>query len=98
MPTASVRKFAISPTPGEVLDFTEDLSWFDSTFAELGFGKTSTYVFRHQDRECMIKAELVRGPDGFICWLYVQAMDEHAYRAKEIAEALGAHLVEKTRA
>lgn len=85
----------MSPTPGEVLDFTEDLAWFDAAFAELGFSKSSTYVFRHQDRECMIKVELVRGPDGFICWLYVQAMDEHSYRAKEIAETLGAHLVEK---
>jgi hypothetical protein len=94
MGTVTVRKFALSPTAGEVLDFTEEAEYFDETLTELGFAKSGTYTYRYQDDECMMKTELSRSKDGFFVWVYVQAMDEHAWRAREVADNLGAHLVE----
>ena len=96
MATVTVRKFALSPTAGEVLDFTEEVDYFDDTFGDLGFTKVGTYTYRYQDEECMMKAELVRSKDGYFVWLYVQAMDEHAWRAHEIADTLSAHLVDNS--
>ncbi len=95
MATLSVRKFALSPTSGEVLDFTEDISYFDEHFLELGFEKTSTYTWRFADNECVIKGELARTKDGYNLWVYVQAHDEHRWRLTEIADAFGAHIVER---
>ncbi len=97
MATVTVRKFALSPAADEVLDFTEEVDYFDSSFADLGFAKVGTYTYRYQDSECMMKAELSRSKDGYFVWIYVQAMDEHAWRANEIADTLGAHLVENAR-
>jgi hypothetical protein len=96
MATTSVRKFALSPTSGEVLDFTEDIAYFDEHFAELGFEKTTTYTWRFADNECVLKTELQRSKDGFYLWAYVQALDEHRWRLVEVADAFGAHIVEKT--
>ncbi len=45
----------------------------------------------------MMKAELSRSKDGYFVWIYVQAMDEHAWRASEVADNLGAHLVDNSR-
>ena len=96
MATVTVRKFALSPTAGEVLDFTEEVDYFDGTFGDLRFAKVGTYTYRYQDDECMMKAELARSKDGYYVWLYVQAMDEHAWRAHEIADTLSAHLVDNS--
>lgn len=97
MATASVRKFALSPDPDDVIDFSEDLDYFARTFDELGFERTGTYTWRFRDRECMLKGELTQSKDGFYVLLYVQAMDEHAFRVKEVAEAFGAYVVEGAR-
>lgn len=97
MATVTVRKFALSPAAGEVLDFTEEIEYFDGTLTDLGFAKSGTYTYRYQDGECMMKAELSRSKDGYFVWIYVQAMDEHAWRASEVADNLGAHLVDNSR-
>lgn len=97
MATVTVRKFALSPDPDEVVDFTEGIDYFASALEDLGFKKTGTYVFRFSDNECMLKAELTPSKDGYYLWLYVQALDEHSYRLKEVAEAFGAHLVDNAR-
>ncbi len=94
MATISVRKYAISLDPSEIVDFTHDLEHFSSVFAELGFEPTGTYTFRYKDPECMMKTELSRSKDGYYLYAYVQAMDEHEYRLQEIAEAFDAHVVE----
>ena len=97
MATVTVRKFALSPTDGEVLDFTEEAGYFDSNFSDLGFAKSGTYTYRYQDGECMMKAELTRSKDGYFLWVYVQAMDEHAYRVREVADTLGAHIIDNSK-
>ena len=97
MATVTVRKFALSPDPDEPLDFTEPIDFFSGHFEALGFEVSGTYTFRYSDSECMIKAELQRSKDGFFVWLYVQAMDEHAWRVQELTEAFNAHLVDSTR-
>jgi len=93
MATTKVRKFGVSPTEGEVLDFTEEIGYFDETFGGMGFEKAGTYTWRYRDEECVLKIDLTRSKDGFHCWLTVQAMDEHEHRALEIASTLHAHLV-----
>lgn len=98
MATVTVRKFALSPTHGEVLDFTEEVDYFDATFGDLGFAKVGTYTYRYQDGECMMKAELSRSKDGYFVWVYVQAMDEHAWRVREVADTLSAHIVDNNTA
>lgn len=97
MATVTVRKFALSPTQGEVLDFTEEIDYFDCTLLDLGFAKSGTYTYRYADGECMMKAELTRSKDGYFLWMYVQAMDEHAWRVREVAENLSAHIVDNTK-
>ena len=97
MATASVRRFAISIDPDEVVDFAEKLDFFNDTFAGLGFEKTGLYTFRYTDRECMIKGELQSSKDGYYLWMFVQAEDEHEYRLREVAEAFGACVVDRVK-
>jgi len=97
MATITVRRFAISLEPHEVVDFSSDLGSFAEVFLELGFEQVSTYTFRYADAECMIKTELKRSQDGYYLFAFVQAMDEHAYRLREVAEAFDAHVVEGAR-
>jgi hypothetical protein len=97
MATVSVRKFAISLDPVEVVDFTQPLDHFERVFADLGFERVGTYTWRHADGECMIKSELQRSKDGFFVWVMVQAMDEHVWRLQEIADAFDANVVEPVR-
>jgi len=98
MATITVRRFAISLDPNEVVDFTQDLDYFAEVFHDLGFESVSTYTFRYADGECMIKTELSRSKDGYYLFAFVQAMDEHEYRLREIAQAFDAHVVEGARA
>jgi hypothetical protein len=93
MGTLAVHKLGISLDPKELIDFSENLEYFGDHFSELGFEQSGTYTFRYSDDECMMKAELQRSPDGYYLWLYVQAIDEHVYRAKEIADSFGAYVV-----
>ena len=97
MATVSVRKFAISVDPDEVVDFAEKLDFFNSVFSDLGFEKTGHYTFRYSDAECMIKGELQNSRDGYYLWMYVQAEDEHEYRLKEIADAFEANVVDRAK-
>ncbi len=94
MATATVRKFALSLDPQEIVDFTDDLEHFAGVFTELGFDRTGTYTWRFSDPECMLKGELARSKDGYYLFLYVQAQDEHQYRLLEIAEAFEANLLD----
>jgi hypothetical protein len=41
-----------------------------------------------------MKAELQRSKDGYYLWAYVQAVDEHQWRVKEIADAFDAYVVD----
>jgi hypothetical protein len=93
MATTKVRKFGVSPTAGEVLDFTEDIGYFDQILGDLGFEKSGSYTWRWRDEESVLKIDLTRSKDGYHCWLTVQAMDEHEHRATEVAQVLHAHLV-----
>jgi hypothetical protein len=97
MATLTVRKFSISPDAGEPLDFTESVDYFVDIFRDLGFERSGTYTFRYSDLECMMKAELTPSKEGYFLWMYVQALDEHAYRLRQIVEAFGANLVEAAR-
>jgi len=97
MGTITVRKFAISLDPKEIVDFTHDLEYFTTILSELGFETTGTYTFRYKDQECMMKTELQRSKDGYYLWAYVQAQDEHEYRLQEIADAFDAHVVDGSR-
>ena len=97
MATVSVRKFAISVDPDEVVDFAEKLAWFAGIFKELGFEQIGHYTFRYSDEECMIKAELQQSKDGYYLWAYVQAQDEHSYRLQEMAEAFTASIIDRSR-
>lgn len=97
MATVTVRKFAISPDPAEALDFTESVDYFVGIFTGLGFEQSGTYTFRYSDGECMMKGELTPSKDGYYLWMYVQALDEHAYRLGEVAAAFGAHVVDNAR-
>jgi hypothetical protein len=45
----------------------------------------------------MMKAELQRSKDGYYIWIYVQAVDEHDYRVREIAHAFSAYIVDGSR-
>lgn len=93
MSTLSVRKFAISLDPQHVVDFSQSLDYFAGVFQDLGFTPSGTYSFRYSDHECMVKIELQRSPDGYYLWAYVQAIDEHEYRIRECADAIGAYVV-----
>jgi hypothetical protein len=93
MATLAVHKFGISLDPKELIDFSENLDFFTEAFTDLGFEQSGTYTFRYSDDECMMKAELQRSPDGYYLWVYVQAVDEHAHRAKEVAETFGGFVV-----
>ncbi len=97
MATATVRKFALSVDPDEIVDFTDDLDHFTKEFSQLGFAQTGTYTFRYSDDECMIKAELSRSKEGYYVYCYCQAMDEHHYRLAEVADHFDAHLVDGAR-
>ena len=77
MATIPVRKFAISVDPEEVVDFEEELSYFEEVFSEIGFEQVGTYKFRYADRECTITGELRSSRDGYELWMLVQAPDEH---------------------
>lgn len=92
MPT--VRKFVISIDPTEAIDFQEPLGWFTNRLVPLGFKQGQTYGYRYFDAECLMKVELVDSQDGYFVYLYVQAADEHAFRAASVAEAFDAHAVE----
>jgi hypothetical protein len=98
MTTASVRKFAISVDPDEIVDFAEKLDYFEDILKDLGFEQSGNYAFRYNDQECMIKAELLPSSDGYYLWMYVQAADEHAYRLQEIAAAFEANVVDRSKA
>ncbi len=93
MATLAVHKFGISLDPQELVDFSEKIEYFSNAFLDLGFEQSGTYTFRYSDDECMMKAELQRSVDGYFLWVYVQAMDEHKHRAKEIADTFGAYVV-----
>jgi hypothetical protein len=97
MATVSVRRFAISIDPDEIVDFAEKLDFFKVTLLGIGFEPTGLYTFRYTDHECMIKAELQSSKDGYYLWAFVQAMDEHEYRLKEVAEAFGASVVDRVK-
>ena len=97
MGTLTVRKFGVSLDPKEMVDFGEKMEFFTDRFSDLGFEQNGTYTFRYSDDECMMKAELERSADGYYLWVYVQAADEHQFRAKEIADAFGAVVVEGKR-
>ena len=92
MPT--VRKFAISLDPVEAVDFAEPMHWFAKRLRSLGFEPGTLYTYRYADAECMMKVELVDSHDGYFAYLYVQADDEHVFRAEAVAEAFDAHVVE----
>jgi hypothetical protein len=94
MGTLTVRKFGISLDPEELVDFAEKMEYFQEQFSDLGFEQAGTYTFRYSDDECMMKAELQRSKDGYYLWAYVQAIDEHEYRMREIADAFGAYVVD----
>lgn len=96
MATASVRKFALSVDPDEIVDFAEKLDYFAPIFKELGFEPVGSYTFRYSDDECMIKAELQSSKDGYFVYLYVQALDEHSFRLQEIADAFAAHVIDRS--
>ncbi len=96
MATTSVRKFALSCDPDEIVDFAEKLDHFGTSFAALGFEKVGTYTFRYADDECMVKAELQQSKDGYFVYLYVQALDEHEYRLKEIADSFDAYVIDRS--
>lgn len=93
MATIPVRKFAISVDPEEVVDFEEDLAYFDEVFTSIGFEQIGTYKYRYSDRECTITGELRGSRDGFELWMLVQAPDAHEYRLSEVAEAFAAYVV-----
>jgi hypothetical protein len=93
MGTLAVHKFGISLDPKEMVDFSEKLEFFIDAFSDLGFAQSGTYSFRYSDDECMMKADLQRSPDGYYLWMYVQAMDEHEHRVKEIADIFGGYVV-----
>ncbi len=97
MPTVSVRKFAISVDPDEVVDFAEKLDYFEGVFTTIGFAQSGHYTYRYSDPECMIKAELQNSKDGYFLWMYVQAEDHHEYRLREIAEAFNASVVDRSK-
>lgn len=94
MGTTTVRKFAISIDPTEAVDFAEPVEWFSQRLKPLGFEQTATYTHRYRDPECMMKVELVDSQDGYFVYLYVQAPDEHRFRAEAIAKVFDAHIVE----
>jgi hypothetical protein len=94
MATTTVRKFAISIDPEEAVDFAETVDWFGERLAPLGFKSSGTYRFSYLDGECMMKVELVDSHDGYFIYLYVQAADEHRFRAEEVAKAFDAHVVD----
>ena len=96
MATTSVRKFALSVDPDEIVDFAEKLDYFAPIFKELGFEPVGSYTFRYSDDECMVKAELQSSKDGYFVYLYVQALDEHAFRLQEIADAFAAHVIDRS--
>ena len=96
MATASVRKFALSVDPDEIVDFAEKLDYFAPLFKQIGFEPVGSYTFRYSDDECMIKAELQSSKDGYFVYLYVQAFDEHSHRLQEIADAFGAHVIDRS--
>ena len=94
MATTTVRKFAVSIDPDEAVDFAENVDWFLQRLSKLGFEQSGTYTFRYRDAECMMKIELKESQDGYFVYLYVQADDEHAFRATEVAKAFDAHIVD----
>ena len=94
MGTLTVRKFGISLDPEELVDFAEKMEFFSGVFTDFGFEQAGTYTFRYSDDECMMKAELQRSKDGYYLWVYVQAVDEHEYRVREIADGFGAYVVD----
>jgi len=94
MTITTVRKFAISIDPEEAVDFAEPVDWFGKRLAPLGFKQSSIYTYRYTDAECMMKIELVDSQDGYFVFLYVQAPDEHKFRAESVANAFDAHVVD----
>lgn len=94
MSTTTVRKFAISIDPEEAVDFAEPVDWFGKRLAPLGFQQGSTYTYRYRDAECMMKVDLVDSQDGYFVYLYVQAPDEHKFRAEAVAKAFDAFVVD----
>lgn len=96
MATTSVRKFALSCDPDEIVDFAEKLDYFAPIFTGMGFEQVGTYTFRYSDDECMVKAELTQSKDGYFVYLYVQALDEHEYRLKEVADAFDAYIIDRS--
>lgn len=94
MATTTVRKFALSIDPEEAVDFAEHVDWFFERLKPLGFEQSGTYTFRYRDAECMMKIELSESQDGYFVYLYVQANDEHHFRAEDVAKAFDAFVVE----
>ena len=93
MPTLPVRKFAISVDPDELVDFEEDLNYFEEVFSSLGFEQHNSYRFRYNDRECTLTAQLNSSTDGYELWMVVQAADEHQFRIEEVADAFDAYVM-----
>ena len=93
MNTAPVRKFAISLDPEEVVDFEEDLAYFEEQFTELGFTPVGSYRFRFSDRESTLTADLRESRDGYELWMMVQAPDAHEYRIAEIADVFCGYII-----
>ena len=91
--SSSIRKFAISVDPDEVVDFVQSISFFEEAFHGLGFEKIGTYKFRYKDEESTLTATLESGPDGYEVWMTVQAPNEHEYRIIEVAEALEGYIL-----
>lgn len=94
MGSPTVRKYALSVDPDDEVDFAEPVEWFWKRLSALGFEHSENYVFRYHDVECLMKFELVASRDGYFVFLYVQAQDEHRYRADEVASAFDAHLID----
>ena len=91
--SSSIRKFAISVDPDEVVDFVQSIAFFEEAFSALGFEKIGTYKFRYKDEESTLTATLESGPDGYEVWMTVQAPNEHEYRIVEMAEALDGYII-----
>ncbi len=91
---SSARRFAISVDREEVVDFVQSIGYFEEIFYDLGFEKVGAYRFRYKDEECALIANLESSTDGYEVWVTVQAPDNHAYRLREIAEAMNGFVLD----
>lgn len=91
--TSRVNKFALSIDPDELVDFEEPLSYYEKVLRGVGMEQVNPYRWRLKDQECTITADIEQSTDGYIVWLTVQAVDAHAHRVAEIANAFDAYLL-----